>query len=156
MALTADLTICLKLDQIYDTSGLPGEASDYLHNSSRKIPRANTRIRLNRLLLEAAIRMKCTKPRRSLIPDREIYIPILRIRNDLPRLYGRCANTGCSLPDDTRRGCDMLIPWRMPGWRQVPCDDQRWAVGFDFECGGGHAEAMAEWRKLRQGARARG
>src|SRR5205085_6486749 len=51
--------------------------SDYVKSFIAQNPRSDTRIRLNRLLLEAAYPGEIRKSRGGVYPDREIYIPSL-------------------------------------------------------------------------------
>jgi tetratricopeptide (TPR) repeat protein len=76
MALTADLNHLLETDTIYDTSRFARvKLSDYLQQFLAQNPQGNTRIRLNRLLLEAAYPDEIAKSPGGVYPDREIYIP---------------------------------------------------------------------------------
>ena len=76
MALTADLNHLLETDTIYDTSRFARvKLSDYLQQFLAQNPQSDTRIRLNRLLLEAAYPDEIAKSSGGVYPDREIYIP---------------------------------------------------------------------------------
>jgi tetratricopeptide (TPR) repeat protein len=76
LALAADLNHLLETDTIYDTGRFAQvKLSDYLQQFLAQNPRGNTRIRLNRLLLEAAYPDEIAKSLGGVYPDREIYIP---------------------------------------------------------------------------------
>jgi tetratricopeptide (TPR) repeat protein len=65
-----------KIDRLYDTNRFAGvKISDYLQNFIAQNPVGDTRIRLNRLLLEAAYPAEIVKSLGGVYPDREIYIP---------------------------------------------------------------------------------
>ena len=75
-ALAADLNHLLETDTIYDTSRFARvKLSDYLQLFLTQNPQGDTRIRLNRLLLEAAYPDEIAKSPGGVYPDREIYIP---------------------------------------------------------------------------------
>ena len=66
----------MKLDTIYDTGRfVQVKLSDYLQQFLAQNPQGDTRIRLNRLLLEAAYPDEIAKSPGGVYPDREIYIP---------------------------------------------------------------------------------
>ncbi len=65
-----------KIDRLYDTNRFAGVTiSDYLQRFIAQNPQGDTRIRLNRLLLEAAYPADIVKSLGGVYPDREIYIP---------------------------------------------------------------------------------
>jgi tetratricopeptide (TPR) repeat protein len=75
-ALATDLNQLLETDTIYDTSRFAQvKLSDYLQQFLAQNPQGDTRIRLNRLLLEAAYPDEIAKSPGGVYPDREIYIP---------------------------------------------------------------------------------
>jgi tetratricopeptide (TPR) repeat protein len=75
-ALAADLNHLLETDTIYDTGRFARvKLSDYLQQFLAQNPQGDTRIRLNRLLLEAAYPDEIAKSLGGVYPDREIYIP---------------------------------------------------------------------------------
>ncbi|MGA2279016.1 MAG: DUF2723 domain-containing protein [Verrucomicrobiota bacterium] len=75
-ALAADLNHLLETGTIYDTSRFAQvKLSDYLQQFLAQNPQGDTRIRLNRLLLESAYPDKIAKSPGGVYPDREIYIP---------------------------------------------------------------------------------
>jgi tetratricopeptide (TPR) repeat protein len=77
-ALAADLNHLLETGTIYDTSRFAQvKLSDYLQQFIAQNPQSDTRIRLNRLLLEAAYPDEIVKSLGGVYPDREIYIPSL-------------------------------------------------------------------------------
>ena len=66
----------LKVEPLYDANRFAGvEISDYLKKFIAQNPQSDTRIRLNRLLLEAAYPTQIAKSLGGVYPDREIYIP---------------------------------------------------------------------------------
>jgi hypothetical protein len=66
----------IKIDPLYDTNRFAKVAiSDYLQKFIAQNPQSDTRIRLNRLLLEAAYPTEIAKSLGGVYPDREIYIP---------------------------------------------------------------------------------
>ena len=76
--LTGDLNRLLEAGPIYDTSRFAQvKISDYLQQFIAQNPQGDTRIRLNRLLLEAAYPDEIAKSLGGVYPDREIYIPSL-------------------------------------------------------------------------------
>jgi tetratricopeptide (TPR) repeat protein len=76
VALTDDLNRLLEGPSIYDTNRLAQvKVSDYLEQFITQNPQGDTRIRLNRLLLEAAYPADIAKSAGGVYPDREIYIP---------------------------------------------------------------------------------
>ena len=75
-ALTDDLNRLLEGPSIYDTNRFAQvKISDYLQQFIAQKPQGDTRIRLNRLLLEAAYPEDIAKSLGGVYPDREIYIP---------------------------------------------------------------------------------
>ena len=75
-ALAADLNHLLDTATIYDTSRFSQvKLSDYLQQFLAQNPQGDTRIRLNRLLLESAYPDEIAKSPGGVYPDREIYIP---------------------------------------------------------------------------------
>jgi tetratricopeptide (TPR) repeat protein len=65
-----------KIDRLYDATRFAEvKISDYLREFIAQNPLADTRIRLNRLLLEAAYPDEIAKSLGGVYPDREIYIP---------------------------------------------------------------------------------
>ncbi len=75
-ALAADLNHLLETATIYDTSRFSQvKLSDYLQQFLAQHPQGDTRIRLNRLLLESAYPDQIAKSPGGVYPDREIYIP---------------------------------------------------------------------------------
>jgi tetratricopeptide (TPR) repeat protein len=75
-ALAADLNHLLETATIYDTSRFSQvKLSDYLQQFLAQNPQGDTRIRLNRLLLESAYPDEIAKSSGGVYPDREIYIP---------------------------------------------------------------------------------
>ena len=65
----------LKVEPLYDANRFAGvEISDYLKKFIAQNPQSDTRIRLNRLLLEAAYPTQIAKSLGGVYPDREIYI----------------------------------------------------------------------------------
>jgi tetratricopeptide (TPR) repeat protein len=76
--LVADLNRLLEAGPIYDTTRFARvKISDYLQQFIAQNPQSDTRIRLNRLLLEAAYPDEIVKSLGGVYPDREIYIPSL-------------------------------------------------------------------------------
>jgi hypothetical protein len=76
--LAADLNRLLEAGPIYDTTRFARvKISDYLQQFIAQNPQSDTRIRLNRLLLEAAYPDEIVKSLGGVYPDREIYIPSL-------------------------------------------------------------------------------
>jgi tetratricopeptide (TPR) repeat protein len=76
--LAADLNRLLETGPIYDTNRFARvKISDYLQQFIAQNPQSDTRIRLNRLLLEAAYPDEIVKSLGGVYPDREIYIPSL-------------------------------------------------------------------------------
>ncbi len=76
--LVADLNRLLEAGPIYDTNRFARvKISDYLQQFITQNPQSDTRIRLNRLLLEAAYPDEIVKSLGGVYPDREIYIPSL-------------------------------------------------------------------------------
>jgi tetratricopeptide (TPR) repeat protein len=76
--LAADLNRLLEAGPIYDTNRFARvKISDYLQQFITQNPQSDTRIRLNRLLLEAAYPDEIVKSLGGVYPDREIYIPSL-------------------------------------------------------------------------------
>jgi hypothetical protein len=76
--LAADLNRLLEAGPIYDTNRFARvKISDYLQQFIAQNPQSDTRIRLNRLLLEAAYPDEIVKSLGGVYPDREIYIPSL-------------------------------------------------------------------------------
>jgi hypothetical protein len=76
--LVADLNRLLEAGPIYDTNRFARvKISDYLQQFITQNPQSDTRIRLNRLLLEAAYPDEMAKSLGGVYPDREIYIPSL-------------------------------------------------------------------------------
>ena len=66
----------IKIDPLYDTNRFARvEISDYLKKFIAQNPQSDTRIRLNRELLEAAYPNDIVKSIGGVYPDREIYIP---------------------------------------------------------------------------------
>jgi tetratricopeptide (TPR) repeat protein len=77
-ALVGDLNRLLEAGPIYDPSRFTQlKLSDYLQQFVAQNPQGNARIRLNRLLLEAAYPDEIAKSLGGVYPDREIYIPSL-------------------------------------------------------------------------------
>jgi hypothetical protein len=75
-ALVGDLNRLLEAGPIYDPSLFAQmKLSDYLQQFIAQNPQSDTRIRLNRLLLEAAYPDEIAKSPGGVYPDREIYIP---------------------------------------------------------------------------------
>jgi tetratricopeptide (TPR) repeat protein len=75
-ALAADLNRLLETGAIFDPSRFAQvKFSDYLKQFIAQNPQGDTRIRLNRLLLEAAYPDDIAKSLGGVYPDREIYIP---------------------------------------------------------------------------------
>jgi hypothetical protein len=75
-ALAKDLNRLLEAGPIYDASRFAQvKISDYLQQFLAQDPQGDTRIRLNRLLLEAAYPDEIAKSLGGVYPDREIYIP---------------------------------------------------------------------------------
>jgi tetratricopeptide (TPR) repeat protein len=75
-ALVGDLNRLLEAGPIYDPSRFAQmKLSDYLQQFIAQNPQSDTRIRLNRLLLEAAYPAEIAKSHGGVYPDREIYIP---------------------------------------------------------------------------------
>ena len=75
-ALVGDLNQLLEAGPIYDSSRFAQvKISDYLQQFITQNPQSDTRIRLNRLLLEAAYPDEIAKSLGGVYPDREIYIP---------------------------------------------------------------------------------
>ena len=75
-ALAADLNHLLETATIYDTTRFSQvKLSDYLQQFLAQNPQGDTRIRLNRLLLESAYPDEIAKSLGGVYPDREIYIP---------------------------------------------------------------------------------
>jgi tetratricopeptide (TPR) repeat protein len=84
-ALAADLNLLLERElkpaatpasALWDATRFQGVAiSEYLQDFIRQNPRSDTRIRLNRLLLEAAYPREIARSIGGVYPDREIYIP---------------------------------------------------------------------------------
>ncbi len=75
-ALAGDLNRLLEGGPIYDPSRFAQvKISDYLQQFITQNPQSDTRIRLNRLLLEAAYPDEIAKSLGGVYPDREIYIP---------------------------------------------------------------------------------
>jgi len=75
-ALAADLNHLLETATIYETSRFSQvKLSDYLQQFLAQNPQGDTRIRLNRLLLESAYPDEIAKSPGGVYPDREIYIP---------------------------------------------------------------------------------
>jgi len=76
--LAAGLNRLLEAGPIYDTGRFAQvKISDYLQQFLAQNPQGDTRIRLNRLLLEAAYPDEIVKSLGGVYPDREIYIPSL-------------------------------------------------------------------------------
>jgi tetratricopeptide (TPR) repeat protein len=76
--LAADLNRLLEAGPIYDPNRFARvKISDYLQQFIAQYPQSDTRIRLNRLLLEAAYPDEMAKSPGGVYPDREIYIPSL-------------------------------------------------------------------------------
>ena len=74
--LAADLNRLLEAGPVYDANRFAQvKLSDYLHQFIAQNPQSDTRIRLNRLLLEAAYPDNIVKSLGGVYPDREIYIP---------------------------------------------------------------------------------
>jgi len=74
--LAADLNRLLEAGPIYDTNRFARvKISDYLQQFIAQNPQSDTRIRLNRLLLESAYPDEMAKSIGGVYPDREIYIP---------------------------------------------------------------------------------
>jgi thioredoxin-like negative regulator of GroEL len=74
-----------KIGPLYDPNRFQGVAiSDYLADFIKENPQGDTRIRLNRLLLEAAYPGEIARSLGGVYPDREIYIPTLE---DMQRCY---------------------------------------------------------------------
>ena len=66
----------IKIEPLYDTNRFAKvHISDYLQKFIAQNPQSDTRIRLNRLLLEAAYPAELAKSLGGVYPDREIYIP---------------------------------------------------------------------------------
>jgi thioredoxin-like negative regulator of GroEL len=66
----------LKVEPLYEANRFTGvKLSDYLSEFIAQNPQGDTRIRLNRLLLEAACPNDIAKSPGGVYPDREIYIP---------------------------------------------------------------------------------
>jgi tetratricopeptide (TPR) repeat protein len=77
-ALAAGLNRLLEAGPVYDTGRFAQvKISDYLQQFLAQNPQGDTRIRLNRLLLEAAYPDEIVKSLGGVYPDREIYIPSL-------------------------------------------------------------------------------
>jgi tetratricopeptide (TPR) repeat protein len=75
-ALADNLNRLLEAGPIYDPSRFAQvKLSDYLQQFIAQNPQSDTRIRLNRLLLEAAYPDEIAKSLGGVYPDREIYIP---------------------------------------------------------------------------------
>jgi tetratricopeptide (TPR) repeat protein len=75
-ALTDDLNRLLAAGPIYNTNRFAQvKVSDYLQQFIAQNPQGDTRIRLNRLLLEAAYPDDIARSTGGVYPDREIYIP---------------------------------------------------------------------------------
>ena len=75
-ALADDLNRLLEAGPIYDANRFAQvKITDYLQQFLAQNPQGNTRIRLNRLLLEAAYPDEIAKSPGGVYPDREIYIP---------------------------------------------------------------------------------
>ncbi len=75
-ALAADLNHLLEAGPIYDANRFAQvKLSSYLQQFIAQNPQSDTRIRLNRLLLEAAYPDEIAKSLGGVYPDREIYIP---------------------------------------------------------------------------------
>ncbi len=74
-ALAKEIAI-FKIEPLYDTNRFAHVSiSDYLQEFIGQNPQGDTRIRLNRLLLEAAYPDEIAKSPGGVYPDREIYIP---------------------------------------------------------------------------------
>ena len=75
-ALTGDLNRLLEAGPVYDANRFARvKLSDYLQQFITQNPQSDTRIRLNRLLLESAYPDNIEKSLGGVYPDREIYIP---------------------------------------------------------------------------------
>jgi tetratricopeptide (TPR) repeat protein len=75
-ALAGDLNCLLEAGPIYDANRFAQvKITDYLQQFLAQNPQGDTRIRLNRLLLEAAYPDEIAKSLGGVYPDREIYIP---------------------------------------------------------------------------------
>jgi tetratricopeptide (TPR) repeat protein len=84
-ALAADITRLSGISTLYDPERFKQvQLSDYLQDFLKENPRSYTRVRLNRLLLEAAYPGLIATSLGGLYPDREIYIPS---NQDLSRCY---------------------------------------------------------------------
>jgi hypothetical protein len=75
----------IKVEPLYDSNRFGQvKISDYLQKFIAQNPQSDTRIRLNRLLLEAAYPSEIAKSLGGVYPDREIYIPS---PNDLTQCF---------------------------------------------------------------------
>jgi tetratricopeptide (TPR) repeat protein len=74
-AIEKEISDLTRREPLYTAERFKGvEISDYLAEFIKQNPRSFTRIRLNRLLLEAAYPKEITKSKGGVYPDREIYI----------------------------------------------------------------------------------
>ena len=92
-----------KIDRLYDTNRFARvQLSDYLKSFIAQNPQGDTRIRLNRLLLEAAYPAEIARSKGGVYPDREIYIPST---NDLTIAFSDYSNDAAQ-----RKRHDDLFP----------------------------------------------
>jgi tetratricopeptide (TPR) repeat protein len=83
--LIAEIAELSQIGPLYEPARFkPVPRSEYLADFIKENPQGSTRIRLNRLLLEAAYPAEVTNSPGGLYPDREIYIPT---SGDLDRCY---------------------------------------------------------------------
>ncbi|HWX20180.1 MAG TPA: tetratricopeptide repeat protein [Candidatus Binatia bacterium] len=85
-ALAKEMADLAKIGPLYDPARFKQvPISEYLQDFIKENPQSHTRIRLNRLLLEAAYPKEITRSLGGVYPDREIYTPT-------PEDSGRCFN----------------------------------------------------------------
>jgi len=84
-SLAAEAAELAKVGPLYEPNRFQGVAlSDYLADFIKEDPQGDTRIRLNRLLLEAAYPGEIARSLGGVYPDREIYIPTVE---EMQRCY---------------------------------------------------------------------
>ena len=133
-ALADDLNRLLEAGPIYEADRFAQvKISDYLQQFIAQNPQGDTRVRLNRLLLEAAYPEDIAKSLGGVYPDREIYIPSpedsQRCFLDYMEDVQRRMQTGQMMPGEDA----LLIQWpnagQRPGRRD---DDQRLSLQSHF------------------------
>ncbi len=126
-ALESEISDKAKLEPLYTPAKFAGvKLSEYLQKFLRQNPQSHTRIRMNRLLLEAAYAKEIKKSPGGLYPDREIYIPT-------PQDSAKCF-------DDYMRDAQKRIEHDL----QLPNEPKQVRPGEDIRVDGGRVQVAGQ------------